>query len=61
MAGFSQPVVRPRFFPTGSKDAITKTVGAAGLQFVDDPDRLTLYTAVLPTAKKSPKPAAPKA
>jgi len=43
------------------KDAISKIVGAAGLQFVDDPDRLALYTAVLPTAKKSPKPAAPKA
>ncbi len=43
------------------KAAISTIVGAAGLQFVDDPDRLALYEAILPTAKKSPKPAAPQA
>ncbi len=43
------------------KAAISMIVGAAGLQFVDDPDRLALYEAILPTAKKSAKPSAPKA
>ena len=42
------------------KDAISIIVGAAGLQFVDDPGRLALYEAILPS-KKSARPAAPKA
>ncbi|PKN47281.1 MAG: hypothetical protein CVU59_03430 [Deltaproteobacteria bacterium HGW-Deltaproteobacteria-17] len=43
------------------KDAISVIIGAAGMQFVDDPDRLALYQAILPTTKNSAKPAAPKA
>jgi hypothetical protein len=43
------------------KDALSVIVGAAGMQFVDDPDRLALYQAVLPTTKNSAKPAVPKA
>ncbi len=43
------------------KDSISVIVGSAGLQFVDDPDRLALYQAVLPSTKKSAKPAAPTA
>jgi len=43
------------------KDAISLIVGAAGMQFVDDPDRLALYQAVLPSTKKSARPAAPQA
>jgi hypothetical protein len=43
------------------KDAISLIVGAAGMHFVDDPDRVALYQAILPTTKKSARPAAPKA
>ena len=43
------------------KDAISIIVGAAGLQFVDDPERLALYEAVLPVQKRARPAPVPKA
>jgi hypothetical protein len=43
------------------EDAIACIVAAAGLAFFDDPARLAMYQALLPSTKSTAKPAAPPA